>query len=92
MKPTILPTDAAERKEYPVFTGLLQYFPRACAAVARHSYRSNEQHNPGEPMHWDPSKSVGDGNQIVRHLMEDDLEACAWRALELLERKLRNRK
>ena len=60
----------------------------ACAAVAHHSHVNNEQHNPGEPMHWAKEKSIGDGNQIVRHLMEGDLEGCCWRALELLERKL----
>jgi len=84
----VFPDDAEERKRFPVFTGLLQYFPHACAAVAAHSYRGNEQHNPGEPMHWAKEKSIGDGNQIVRHLMEGDLEAAAWRSLELLERKL----
>jgi hypothetical protein len=84
----IFPDDSAERLTYPVKTGLLDYFPRACAAVAHHSYVANDQHNPGEPMHWAKEKSVGTGDQIVRHVMEGDLEACAWRALELLERKL----
>ena len=82
------PKDAAERKTYPVFKGLLDYFPHACAAVAHHSHVSNEQHNPGEPMHWAREKSVGNGDQIVRHLMEGDYAAMAWRALELLERSL----
>jgi hypothetical protein len=84
----IFPTGAAERKEYPVFTGLLEYFPHACAAVAHHSHIGNEQHNPGEPLHWAREKSIGDGDQIVRHLMEGDYTAMAWRALELLERSL----
>jgi len=82
------PTDAEARKTYPVFTGLLAYFPHACAAVAHHSYKSNEQHNAGEPMHWAREKSIGDGNQIVRHLIEGDYAAMCWRALELYERKL----
>jgi hypothetical protein len=98
----LFPTDSQERKSYPPFTGLLEYFPRACAAVARHSLESNEQHNPGEPMRWAKDKSIGDGNQIVRHLMEGvlayregsrafavkALTAMAWRSLELLERLL----
>lgn len=84
----LFPCDADDRKAYPVFTGLLDYFPNACAAVANHSHVGNEQHNPGESMHWAKEKSIGDGNQIVRHLMEGHLEAMAWRALELLERKL----
>lgn len=86
------------RKEYPVFTGLLMYFPNACAAVARCSYFANEQHNPGEPMHWNKSKSIGTGDETVRHLMDaahgtpagaDGIEHAAnhaWRAMEYLER------
>ena len=85
---SIFPTDSKARLEYPVFKGLLDYFPNACAAVAHHSFVGNEQHNAGEPMHWAKEKSIGTGDQIVRHLMEGELEACAWRALELLERKL----
>ena len=84
----VFPTDSKARLQYPVFTGLLDYFPNACAAVAHHSFVGNEQHNPGEPMHWAKEKSIGTGDQIVRHLIDGELEACAWRALELLERKL----
>jgi hypothetical protein len=84
----LFPDDAEERKTYPVFKGLLDYFPNACAAVANHSFVGNEQHNAGEEMHWAKEKSIGSGDQIVRHLMEGHLEAMAWRALELLERKL----
>lgn len=96
-----LPTDARARLEYPLCTGLLLYFPRACAAVARHSKESNDQHNPGEPMHWAVGKSIGTGDQIARHLVdalaeyadagptdsvERHLSALAWRGMELLER------
>lgn len=91
---------SSNRHEYPLFNGLLDYFPDACAAVARHSYLSNEQHNPGEKMHWAPEKSIGTGDQIVRHLKdgmqayknedyeaaETHLAALAWRGLELLQR------
>lgn len=85
------------RKEYPVFTGLLMYFPDACAAVARCSYIANEQHNPGEPMRWAREKSVGTGDELIRHLMQgntldDDgvshLAKVAWRALEMLQRQI----
>jgi len=93
--PPIFPEGASERHEYPVFTGLLAYFPRACAAVANVSFIGNEQHQPGEPMHWAKEKSIGTGDQVVRHTMQGVLEGsayhlaqAAWRALELLERKL----
>jgi hypothetical protein len=85
------------RKEYPVFTGLLQYFPNACLEVAHVSLVANEQHNKGEEMHWDKSKSIGKGDEIVRHLMDTETfdkdglrhrAKSAWRALELLEREI----
>lgn len=91
----LFPTDAQERRGCPVFSGLLNYFPHACVAVAKWSMIANEQHNTGEEMHWAKEKSVGTGDQLVRHLMEamqEDTEeawcAMAWRALELLERRL----
>jgi hypothetical protein len=83
----------------PLLDGLLLYFPNACAYVSHVSARANEQHNPGEPMHWAADKSIGTGNEIVRHLLErgtldsDGLRhtgKAAWRVLELLERELLN--
>lgn len=85
------------RKEYPVFTGLVEYFPDACAEVARCSHIANEQHNPGSPVHWDRAKSIGRGDELLRHLMQHGtLDAdgvrhtakVAWRALELLQREI----
>lgn len=89
LAPPIFPEDADARKRVPIYSGLLAYFPNACAAVAAHSHLGNEQHNPGQPMHWAKEKSVGNGDQIVRHLMEGHYAAMAWRALELLERQIR---
>jgi len=86
-----------DRKTYPVLTGLLRYFPDACAAVANCSHVANEQHNSGEPMHWDREKSIGDGNELLRHLMQAGtldtdgirhMAKVAWRALELLQREI----
>lgn len=85
------------RKAYPVFTGLLRYFPDACAAVANCSHVANEQHNPGERLHWARDKSIGEGDELLRHLMQaGTLDAdgvrhsakVAWRALELLQREI----
>jgi len=89
----IFPVDAQRRKEYPVGTFIKDYFPNAIAALSHHSYVSQAQHGPttnGAPMEWLKDKSVGDGNQIIRHYMEGDYENMAWRALELLERQLTN--
>lgn len=92
-----LPTDAKERNEYPMFDGLLAYFPAALAAVARVSKIGNDQHNAGEPMHWARGKSTDHENKIVRHLLESgtlDTDGTrhsakvAWRALALLQEEL----
>lgn len=67
---TTLPTDPAERKKYPIFSGVLAYFPDAIAAVAHVSWNGNNQHNPGQPLHWARGKSMDQEDTMVRHLME----------------------
>lgn len=94
---TTLPHDAKERKKYPMVSGLLDYFPDALAAVAHVSYVANEQHNPGQPLHWDRSKSKDEADALLRHLAErggrdtDGLRQSAklaWRALALLQKEI----
>lgn len=88
-----LPTDSAARKRIPMFSGLLAYFPDALAAVAQHSFDSNEKHNPGEPLHWSREKSSDHLDCCVRHLTDiatgadkiEELKALAWRALAELQ-------
>lgn len=82
----LFPEDSAERKTFPVYGGLLAYFPSALAEVARHSYRGNEKHNPGQPLHHDRAKSGDEADALVRHLMEGDYVGMAWRALSLLQK------
>ena len=48
---------AKQRKETPVFSGVLNYFPDAIREVAKVSFIGNEQHNPGQKLFWDRSKS-----------------------------------
>lgn len=86
--PSPLPTDSDERKRYPLYRGLMAYFPAALAAVAHHSYKGNEKHNPGLPMQHARGKSSDHEDCILRHLMEGDYEGVAWRALALLQEKL----
>jgi hypothetical protein len=92
-----LPTDAKERKMYPVVTGVLDYFPDAIAEVARISRVGNDQHNPGQHLHWDRSKSTDQADCIGRHLMgrgkrdsdgERHSAKMAWRSLALLQLEL----
>jgi hypothetical protein len=91
---------SADRKKVPMYSGLIAYFPDALAAVAEHSFKGNEKHNPGEPLHHARGKSMDHTDCIVRHVANgpdsmdgDSLEAVAlaWRALayaqEVLERK-----
>ncbi len=84
----MLPTDSAERKTYPLYRGLFKYFPRALAAIAHHSWANNEKHNPGEPVHWSREKSSDHEDCLLRHVLEEDWEAVAWRALAKLELEL----
>ena len=65
-----LPSAAADRKNAPVMTGAIDYFPLAVAEVARISKAGNDQHNPGQPLHWARGKSMDHADCIVRHLIE----------------------
>jgi hypothetical protein len=96
-KQPILTTDKQARKEMPIARGLFDYFPLACAAVAHVSFKANEQHNPGQPMHWARGKSTDHADCIARHLIErgaiddDGLRhsaKLAWRALANLQEEL----
>lgn len=93
----LLPTDAAERKKIPIVSGVLDYFPLAIAEIAKCSLSSNEQHNPGQPLHWDRTKSFDHIDCIGRHIIDrgkfdDDGQRhsakLAWRALALLQLEL----
>jgi len=95
-----LPANAQDRKERPMARGLLDYFPDALAAIANVSHVGNEQHNPGEEMHWAREKSKDHPDCIIRHLvergtMDDDglshSAKMAWRALALLQIEIEQR-
>jgi hypothetical protein len=82
------------RKTVPLYTGLVKYFPDALIAVAELSYVANEQHNPGEPVHWARDKSRDHEDCLLRHLSEKgtmDTDGfrhsakIAWRALAILQ-------
>lgn len=77
--------------------GLLDYFPAALAAVAELSRVANEQHNPGEEIHWARTKSTDHADCIIRHLIDRGTfdndgqrhtTKVAWRALALLQEEL----
>lgn len=96
-KPVGLAGDAATRKAAPMASGLLFYFPNACAAVAALSKVGNDQHNPGKPLQWNYPLSADHADCLMRHLagvgtVDSDgvrhAAKVAWRALALLEREL----
>lgn len=77
MQNMTLPTDSKERKEYPLFRGVLRYFPAALSGVARTSKLGNDKHNPGEEMYHARGKSTDHGDCVVRHLLDvEDLYAA----------------
>ena len=91
---SVLPQDAAERKLIPLCSGVFDYFPDALAEIAKVSYAGNQQHNPGQPLHWNRGKSVDFADTIARHLLERgtrDVDGMrhsaklAWRALANLQ-------
>lgn len=94
---TTLPVVGKERKIYPVASGVLDYFPDALVAISNVSYQGNEQHNPGQPLHWDRSKSTDEDDTIIRHFLQrgtidtDGIRHSAkmcWRALALLQKEI----
>jgi hypothetical protein len=84
----MLPTDSEERKNIPIYSGVIQYFPDALAAVAALSKKGNDQHNPGSPLHWDRSKSGDELDALCRHIIDEDWDAVAWRALAHLQKTI----
>jgi hypothetical protein len=92
----LLETSSELRKQYPITTGVLDYFPDAIAAVAEVSFVGNQKHNPGEPLHWARGKSMDHADCAARHLIERGgfdgrcrHSAClAWRALANLQEEL----
>jgi hypothetical protein len=91
---------AEERKCIPVYTGFIKYFPRAILAISKLSKVANDQHNPGEQLHWAKEKSTDELDALMRHMIDDvigdkedtdgilHITKVAWRAMANLEREL----
>lgn len=87
----------AARKATPVYSGVIKYFPDALQAIAQCSKVGNDQHNPGEPLHWARGKSGDELDALTRHLIDAgtiDTDGVrhstkvAWRALANLQKEL----
>ena len=92
-----LPTDAKARKRIPLARGLVDYFPLALSAIAECSHIGNEQHSPGQPLHWNRERSGDESDALMRHFLErgtwdhDGIRhstKVAWRALAMLQKEL----
>ena len=93
--------DAKVRKQTPVFSGVLKYFPDAIREIAKCSFIGQQQHNPDKPLAWDRSKSGDELDALTRHLLDAgtiDTDGVrhstkvAWRALANLQKELENAK
>ncbi len=84
-----LPTDPAERKAIPIHTGFIRYFPDAIAAVAKVSLKGGLQHGQtAQTLHWDRAKSGDELDAMMRHIIEEDWEQVAWRAMANLQKQI----
>lgn len=95
--PQLLPIDAKERKNIPLASGVLDYFTSALIEIAKVSKKGNDQHNPGQPLHWSRGKSTDHADTMLRHFAERgtlDVDGVphsakmAWRALAILQEEM----
>lgn len=68
--PPFMSTDSDVRKQMPVATGCMAYFPDALMCVSFISKVGNEKHNPGQPLHWAKEKSTDEPDAEVRHMLD----------------------
>lgn len=88
-----LPLDAEQRKDIPL-AALFDYFPDALMAVAHLIKVGNDQHNPGQPLHWARDKSMDQADCLLRHFIDRgtiDIDQVrhstkmTWRSLALTQ-------
>lgn len=94
---TSLPTDPKARKNFPIASGVLDYFPDALVAISEISKAGNDQHNPGLPLRWSRDKSGDESDTCMRHFVQrgtrdtDGMRhtaKAAWRILALLQKEI----
>tara|TARA_R100000655_G_scaffold19087_2_gene40077 strand:+ start:2601 stop:2879 length:279 start_codon:yes stop_codon:yes gene_type:complete len=84
---TVISGTAEERKQIPIYRGFVRYFPDAIVEVTKRSAEGNLQHHPDKELFWDKSKSTDELDALMRHLIEEDWAAVAWRAMANLQRE-----
>lgn len=91
-----------QRKQTPVYSGFIKYFPLAISEISKASQSGQEQHNPNLPLAWDRSKSGDELDALMRHLIDhasgekfDDcgtrhIVKCGWRILAYIQKEMEN--
>ena len=99
-----LQLEKERRKNTPIYSGVVKYFPLALAEVARCSMAGQKQHAPDEPLQWHREKSGDELDALMRHLTDyasgeifDDcgtmhLAKVCWRSLAALQKHLEGEK
>ena len=91
--PRHLPDDSKVREQYPLFDGLLGYFPAALLEISRWSKVGGAKYNK-DRLRWVREESTDHENKILRHLLDarqidehgfPEAVALAWRALALCQ-------
>lgn len=97
-------SEAQKRKDTPVYSGVVAYFPLALKEIAKASSEGNKQHHNDKPLHWDRSKSGDELDAMMRHLLDhasgeifDDcgtrhIVKCGWRILAFIQKTMENEK
>ena len=94
---TSLPDEASQRKNFPIASGVLDYFPDALVAISEISKAGNDQHNAGLPLQWTRSKSGDESDTCMRHFLQRgtiDTDGkrhtakAAWRMLAILQKEI----
>ena len=67
---TLPTTDKDRKQDWPLWTFMFEYFPKAWLEVVRVAVEGNKQHNPGQPLHWARGKSTDQLNTAFRHLFD----------------------
>lgn len=87
----------SDRKSYPLYSGVIKYFPDALLELSKVSVAGNKQHENGDELEWDRGKSNDHLDSLMRHLadhakggyIDDDglyhISKVAWRACAALQ-------
>ncbi len=91
---------AKERKNTPIYSGVVAYFPLALKEIAKSSVAGQNQHHPDKPLHWDRNKSSDELDAMMRHLVDHasgeeydedgvlHIAKCGWRILAFLQKTM----